>query len=58
MAECIMESQVTNPLEYEIVCLVSRLTELHFHSGRNKWTPDMITLHIVFAYSKESANYC
>lgn len=45
MAECIMESQVTNPLEYEIVSLVSRLTELHFHAGRNGWTPDMITLH-------------
>ena len=35
IAECIMESQVTNPLEYEIVPLVSRLTELHFHAGRN-----------------------
>ena len=45
VAECIRESQVTNPLEYEIVSLVSRLTELHFHAGRNGWTPDMITLH-------------
>lgn len=45
IAECIMESQVTNPLEYEIVPLVSRLTELHFHAGRNGRAPDMITLH-------------
>lgn len=45
MAECIMESQVTNQREYEIVCLVSRLTELHFYAGRNGWTQDMIKLH-------------
>jgi len=35
MAECVMESQVTNHMEYEIMPLVSRLTELHFHDGRN-----------------------
>lgn len=45
MAECIMESQVNNHGEYEIVSLVSRLTELHFHVGRNGWTQDMIKLH-------------
>lgn len=45
MAECIMESRVTNHREYEIVSLVSRLTELHFHVGRNGWTQDMIKLH-------------
>lgn len=45
MAECIMESQVNNHGEYEVVSLVSRLTELHFHVGRNGWTQDMIKLH-------------
>lgn len=50
MAECIMESQYTNPKEYEIMSLVARLTELHFHDGRNGWTPSMIELHQKIAW--------
>ena len=45
MAECIMGSQITNHRECEIVSLVSRITELHFHVERNGWTQDMIKLH-------------
>lgn len=50
MAECIMESQLTNAKEYEIVSLIARLTELHFHDGRNGWTPDMIKWHQKLAW--------
>ena len=41
MAEC----KYTNHRECEIVSLVSTITELHFHVGRNGWTQDMIKLH-------------
>lgn len=48
MAESLMENQPTK--EYEIVSLVARLTELHFHDGRNGWTPDMIKWHQKLAW--------
>ena len=50
MAECILESQISSPKEFEIVSLVARLTELHFHDGRNGWTPSMIELHHKLAW--------
>lgn len=45
-----MESQLTNVKEYKIVSLIARLTELHFHDGRNGWTPDMIKWHQKLAW--------
>lgn len=50
MAACIMESQLTNAKEYEIVSLIARLTELHFHGERNGWTLDMIKRHQKLAW--------
>lgn len=50
ITECILESHVSSPKEFEIVCLVARLTELHFHDGRNGWTPTMIELHRKLAW--------
>lgn len=34
----------------KIVSLIARLTELHFHDGRNGWTPDMIKWHQKLAW--------
>lgn len=45
MSECILESHLTENSDYEITSLVSRLSELYFHSGRNGWTASMINLH-------------
>jgi hypothetical protein len=50
MAECIMGNQFSSPQEHEMVSLVARLTELHFHDGRNGWTPSMIELHKKLAW--------
>ena len=50
MTECVMESHFTNPKEYGIVSLMARLTDLHFHDGRNGWTPDMIKWHQKLAW--------
>ena len=50
MTECVMESHLTNPKEFEVVSLITRLTELHFHDGRNGWTPDMIKWHKKLAW--------
>lgn len=45
VANCIMESHLSDYKELEIMSLVSRLTELHFHMGRNGWTNAMIEMH-------------
>ena len=57
MAECILEFHLTNPNEYEIMSLVSRLTELHFQSGRNGWTSDMIDLYKRLAWRLNLKKY-
>jgi hypothetical protein len=49
MLECVMESQIQNQ-DLEILCLVSRFTELHFHSGRDGWTDNMIEMHRKMAH--------
>ena len=45
MLDCILVGQLTNPKELEIQSLVSRLTEIHFHTGRNGWTDNLIDQH-------------
>lgn len=50
MAECILESLLSDPKDFEIWSLISRLTEIHFHAGRNGWTIDLIKLHKVIAW--------
>ena len=45
MADCILPGQLTNPKELEIQSLVSRLTEIHFYTGRSGWTDDLIDQH-------------
>ena len=43
--ECILEGKMENLTELEIVCSVSRFVELHFTSGRDGWTDEMIEMH-------------
>ena len=53
--DCILVGQLTNPKELEIQSLVSRLTEIHFHTihfhtihfhtGRSGWTDNLIDQH-------------
>ena len=45
MLDCILGGQLTNPKELEIQSLVSRLTEIHFHTGRSGWTDNLIDQH-------------
>ena len=45
MLDCILGGQLTNPKELEIQSLVSRLTEIHFHTGRSGWTDNLINQH-------------
>ena len=45
MMDCILAGQLTNPKELEIQSLVSRLTEIHFYTGRNGWTDNLIDQH-------------
>ena len=44
MLECIVEGKVQNFDELEILCTVSRFTELHFSSGRDGWNDGMIDM--------------
>lgn len=44
MLECIVEGKVQNLNELEILCTVSRFTELHFSSGRDGWSDDIIDM--------------
>jgi len=50
MAECILQGLLSDPEEFEILSLISRLTEMHFHSGRNGWTKELIELHKKIAW--------
>ena len=45
LLECILEGKMENLTELEIVCSVSRFVELHFTSGRDGWTDEMIEMH-------------
>ena len=45
MLECILEGKLQNLNELEILCSVARFTELHFYSGRDGWSDQMIELH-------------
>jgi len=45
MADCILDNKIGNPKEQEIQYLVSRITEMHFNSGRSGWTNSMIEQH-------------
>ena len=49
MLECVVEGKLQNVNELEILCLVARFTELHFNSGRDGWTDQMIEMHKVLA---------
>jgi len=43
--ECISDKMLKNPGDIEIMSLVSRFTELHFYSGRDGWTDNMVDMH-------------
>ena len=45
MSDCILVGHLTNPKELEIQSLVSRLTEMHFYTGRSGWTDSLIEQH-------------
>ena len=45
MSDCILIGQLTDPKELEIQQLVSRLTEIHFYTGRTGWTDSLIDQH-------------
>ena len=49
MLECILEEKLHNVNELEILCSVTRSTELHFNSGRDGWDDQMIEMHKVLA---------
>lgn len=50
MADCILVNKMKSDKEQEIQHLVSRLTEMHFNSGRNGWTNSMIEIHHQMAW--------
>ena len=49
MLECILEGKLQNLNELEILSSVARFTELHFNSGRDGWSDQMIEMHKVLA---------
>lgn len=49
MANSIFEGKLQDYQEFQIQTLVSRLTELHFYSGRLGWTYEMINAHFKIA---------
>ena len=44
--ECILEDIADDQAIFEIISLISRIVELHFYSGRNGWTEEMINDHL------------
>lgn len=50
MADCIFMGKLDDRHELAIQSLVSRLTELHFYSGRRLWNADMIEMHRQLAW--------
>ena len=49
MTNSIFEDKFQDDEEFQIQTLVSRLTELHFYSGRLGWTDEMISVHFKIA---------
>ena len=49
MTPSIFEDKFQDDEEFQIQTLVSRLTELHFYSGRLGWTDEMINVHLKLA---------
>lgn len=49
MTNSIFEDKFQDDEEFQIQTLVSRLTELHFYSGRLCWTDEMISVHFKIA---------
>jgi len=45
MADCLFMDKITSEKELEIQSLISRLTEMHFVSGRRSWNDSMIAVH-------------
>ena len=50
MTTCIFEDKFQDDEEFQIQTLVSRLTKLHFFSGRQDWTDEMINVHFKLAW--------
>jgi len=50
MADCILSNKLETLQEQEIQQLISRLTEMHFSSGRYGWTSQMIEAHHQLAW--------
>ena len=48
-AECALEDKIEDDNHFEILSMISRLVEMHFHSGRDGWTTDMINAHYKLA---------
>ena len=44
-SECAFEDKIEDDEEFEILSLVARLTEMHFYTGRDGWTKEMIENH-------------
>lgn len=49
LTNSIFEDKFQDDEEFQIQTLVSRLTELHFYSGRLGWTDEMISVHFKIA---------
>ena len=45
MLECILEGKLDSVTDLEILSAVSRFTELHFYTGRDGWSSEMIQIH-------------
>ena len=50
MTTCIFEDKFQDDEEFQIQTLVSRLAKLHFYSGRQGWTDEMINVHFKLAW--------
>lgn len=45
MLECILEGKLDSVTDLEILSAVSRFKELHFYTGRDGWSSEMIQMH-------------
>lgn len=50
MADCVLGNKIKSQKEQEIQHLISRLTEMHFNSGRYGWTNSLIEAHKKLAW--------
>ena len=46
LSECCLEDVIKENDVFELVSMIARLTELHFHTGREGWTEEMIQDHM------------